>query len=992
MAQGWTGVAPSTGDYYIQNVESGMLLNHGSSWGTHVTVDGAGCVITVGGSAGAYTLHHAGIAANKYQTEDGWSDNTTAGKFTFEDAGDGAYYIKCSNGNYYKWSGVSGKYCDEAAVAEKEETNAFKWILVPKATREAFVAGNDVTYKIGNPDFHANINGQNAAVTLTPWTTDFGTNESQQLNFTGAFAEKWTAAPGTLADLSHKQTITGLPAGKYTLSVAGNSVQQSDGSAGTGTFVYAGTAQTEFTGQGIFSVNFASTGGDVEIGIKTVSTSANWVSFDKFRLTFVGSILLGDAVALPVNGDMDADTWYYVDIAASGDYNFTATTAANIVYTTDGEQLTSSATGSAIPAETTELIAGRIYVKSSTANNLVVAPNAFVYEVGAPTLSTADGKYTQSNTFTVTFPSAASNDPEATTALVDGAQATVNGSPVALTSVSGGISVSLGEIVAGQDYVITIPADVYGYEGESMNSAINATIHTPEVLDGTYYVKASNGKYLSRGNNYNTRAVIDNYGIAVNVATNAENITTFQFVDNKLNLFDANNGTVYTDNATKPKDWQIVAVAGGYNIINKNNNGNLNQPLVIKNGDSGQPFQHIACANETGEVFTFEVPAAHPAVMAALKDAQAASVASAAGISASNVSELNNYVEANYNLENVSFTAIPAGEAFQAGKDVNTTINDLENGLYKVSVQAYYRVAGHADTWNLRNSGLENPTAYLYANDEQMQLLSLFDQVNPSTTSRHTNDQKYGNYYYPDRTAGGDAAFNAGNYWNEVYVNVTDGTLKIGILLSNKCTNGGWLYYSNFKVEKLTQASATMAVNAEAKYGTFCAPFAVTVPAGVTASTAELNANGYTIDLTTVGETIPANTPVILYAEEGLAATTVYGKAVAGTTTAGVLTGVYASTPAQDGWYVLQNNDSKVGFYQVDTEVATPIVGANRCYLTAPAQANVRAFFFDGEANGIANVNAVKAENNVMYNIAGQRVNANAKGIVIINGKKYNNK
>ena len=41
---------------------------------------------------------------------------------------------------------------------------------------------------------------------------------------------------------------------------------------------------------------------------------------------------------------------------------------------------------------------------------------------------------------------------------------------------------------------------------------------------------------------------------------------------------------------------------------------------------------------------------------------------------------------------------------------------------------------------------------------------------------------------------------------------------------------------------------------------------------------------------------------------------------------------------------------------------------------------------------GINNVNAAKAENGVMYNLAGQKVNNGYKGVVIMNGKKMLNK
>ena len=68
----------------------------------------------------------------------------------------------------------------------------------------------------------------------------------------------------------------------------------------------------------------------------------------------------------------------------------------------------------------------------------------------------------------------------------------------------------------------------------------------------------------------------------------------------------------------------------------------------------------------------------------------------------------------------------------------------------------------------------------------------------------------------------------------------------------------------------LGYARATMAVNAEAKYGTFCAPYAVEVPADVQAYTVPSVATNGKLTLTEVANTIPANTPVVLYAEAGL--------------------------------------------------------------------------------------------------------------------------
>ena len=184
----------------------------------------------------------------------------------------------------------------------------------------------------------------------------------------------------------------------------------------------------------------------------------------------------------------------------------------------------------------------------------------------------------------------------------------------------------------------------------------------------------------------------------------------------------------------------------------------------------------------------------------------------------------------------------------------------------------------------------------------------------------------------------------------------------------------------------LGYARATMAVNAEAQYGTFCAPYAVEVPDGVQAFTVPSVADNNVLDLTEVVGTIPANTPVVLFAEAGLETVESFGVAEAGTPTVGLLTGVYENTSAPVGSYVLQNN-VLVGFYQVAAG-SQPTVGANRCYLTTSS--GIKAFFFDeDDATAIKAIdNAQQTAEGAIYNLAGQRMNKMQKGINIINGKK----
>lgn len=184
----------------------------------------------------------------------------------------------------------------------------------------------------------------------------------------------------------------------------------------------------------------------------------------------------------------------------------------------------------------------------------------------------------------------------------------------------------------------------------------------------------------------------------------------------------------------------------------------------------------------------------------------------------------------------------------------------------------------------------------------------------------------------------------------------------------------------------LGYARSAMAVNATAQYGTFCAPYAVTIPSGVQAYTVSSVTNSM-LDLTEVTGTIPANTPVVLYAESGLEAFESFGVAEEGTSTAGLLTGVYESTQAPVGSYVLQNLSGKVGFYQV-TAGNQPTVGANRCYLTVAS--GIKAFYFDeDDATSIQTIeNGQQTADGVIYNVAGQRLNKMQRGINIINGKK----
>lgn len=190
-------------------------------------------------------------------------------------------------------------------------------------------------------------------------------------------------------------------------------------------------------------------------------------------------------------------------------------------------------------------------------------------------------------------------------------------------------------------------------------------------------------------------------------------------------------------------------------------------------------------------------------------------------------------------------------------------------------------------------------------------------------------------------------------------------------------------------IEAATKASVTVNIPASQQYATAVFPFTPSLPSGVKAySCAEAPDNVLTL---VEAATPAANVPYILENTSTDVNETLqdWGSASAGTYTAGLLTGVYTETEAPDGSYVLAKINDKVAFYLVDND-DKPTVGANRCYLTAPAGA--RAFYFPGEETGIEAINALTSGEVKIFNASGAQIPALQKGMNIVkqsNGKSY---
>ncbi len=179
-----------------------------------------------------------------------------------------------------------------------------------------------------------------------------------------------------------------------------------------------------------------------------------------------------------------------------------------------------------------------------------------------------------------------------------------------------------------------------------------------------------------------------------------------------------------------------------------------------------------------------------------------------------------------------------------------------------------------------------------------------------------------------------------------------------------------------------------------AGWATYCSPYALNLADvdGLTAYTITGN-TGTTLTLEEQTGTVPAGTGLLLKGATGSYNIPIVGSSLTDVAS-NILVGVNAATnKAADEVYVLMNGTEGVGFYQ---NANTFTVGANSAYIPAGSISlgvGAKYFRLEGQATGIEVPAVAEAEEDgVLYNVAGQQVGKDYKGIVIKNGKKYLNK
>ena len=233
---------------------------------------------------------------------------------------------------------------------------------------------------------------------------------------------------------------------------------------------------------------------------------------------------------------------------------------------------------------------------------------------------------------------------------------------------------------------------------------------------------------------------------------------------------------------------------------------------------------------------------------------------------------------------------------------------------------------------------------------------------------------------------GGAASFQEGSQLGTIVVKVPNymhANTSGSVNFVDHCGSAGCVQH-NFIIEEVKSLPVTITA---AKYATFYAPVAVTVPAGVTAHTVTINGDYAT--LSEALEVIPANTGVVL---QGEANTYNFAITTTDATATSALVGTTAATYIAADAYVLSNVANGVGFYGaiLNQQNNTAFLNnSHKAYLpmTDGMNAASYSFRFPG-TTGVENV-VVENEVKVIYDLTGRRVSEITEaGVYIVNGKK----
>lgn len=278
--------------------------------------------------------------------------------------------------------------------------------------------------------------------------------------------------------------------------------------------------------------------------------------------------------------------------------------------------------------------------------------------------------------------------------------------------------------------------------------------------------------------------MVDKYGLPLRFVYQNDGTVALYFVD--ANGYMKHDTYLYTDGTDAQKvSFQLTAASDGNYQLQYN--GNYVYPAA------DNTVSHDGTnSSATNTLWKLLTPAERNAIVDAYPEENLTSVINQARTgnlypalppTETPASQYGYWIEAEYTAVDVptstwNFTAVRGNtgtqeevpgltELFQSAGTFTQTLTGLQNGIYRIALQAFER---HGSTDNAKRVGTDYGNvgaAYMTANGQQVHIAAWHEEYTG------TNN--------PNTMAEAAARFNNGHYVNEVYAYVTDGTLTISV-------------------------------------------------------------------------------------------------------------------------------------------------------------------------------------------------------------------
>lgn len=354
---------------------------------------------------------------------------------------------------------------------------------------------------------------------------------------------------------------------------------------------------------------------------------------------------------------------------------------------------------------------------------------------------------------------------------------------------------------------------------DELNAAIEALQAAEQAFtalnalpaDGVYYLyNAYAQKFASRGAAWGTQAVADDYGLPINIAINNEGKTTLQMLDNGVYFGD--DYWMYADcSGDRVRTYIVETTEGGYYLHNSSREVEDNRMYVYLKDDAdkyaiaGNAIEGDNVETLQQAVWQFLTQAERDTIIAARETA-----AHDAAFEATEINEEEPIAEGEPSVLTFktgsawTFTAKRGGssaatndygtETYQGTGHFTQSVSNLEPGLYKVSIQAFYRDGSNAAVSKFTNQGYNLSVVYLEANGNKALVKSWgIDRADDAN---------------PNSMAEAATLFAEGKYLSETYAVVgEDGQLNLTVAVPSYI-GYGWFIADNVTYTKVENKPA----------------------------------------------------------------------------------------------------------------------------------------------------------------------------------------